>query len=314
MVVGAGFASGREIADYFLLFGDSWKIGIVFSGVLFFLVTAAIIGIVKRTGANSHQEFLLAVMGRKTAAFTEWVSGLFFFVMFFAMVSASGSAAEEMFGLDRRIGAAFTLVVSAIAIYKGMRALENISIALVPLLVAGIVAIGAKFGTTEAVGSGSPVMLSATIYVSYNTITAAAVAADGERTGSALLTGAVCGIAMTVMGYIIGRAVLFSNAVYAEIPFGAAAASLGGAYFFIYAFVFCSAVLTTAICDGMAAVAFAGKKLKIRKPLAVGLLMAAAVLLSPVSFSAFVSKIYPLFGFAGVIQLLSVLLFYIHGN
>ena len=36
MVVGAGFASGREITDYFLLYGERWKTGIAVSGALFF--------------------------------------------------------------------------------------------------------------------------------------------------------------------------------------------------------------------------------------------------------------------------------------
>ncbi|GFI62344.1 hypothetical protein IMSAG049_01526 [Clostridiales bacterium] len=314
MVVGAGFASGREIADYFLVFGENWKIGIAFSGLLFFLVIAATIGVVERTGAKSYKKYLLSIMGDRLAIFTEWVSGIFFFVMFFAMTAASGSAATEMFRIDSRIGIAFTLIVCASVIYKGMDALELISVALVPLLVAGIALIGAKCGTGEIVSApkcGS-VILSAVIYVSYNTITAASVTAySEEKQGNGLLTGALCGLAMTIMGYIIGYAVLSKGAIDAEIPFAFAAKALGGAYFFIYAIVFCSAVLTTAICDGVAAVAFVREKLKIGKGLAICMLIAAAAVFSVVRFSDFVSKIYPIFGFVGVLQLLSVFSFYI---
>lgn len=106
MVVGAGFASGREITDYFLIYGEKWKIGILLSSLMFFLISFAVTDIINRKKIKSYTEYLSVVIGGKTAVFTEWISGLFFFTMFFAMTAAAGSAAEEMFGVNYRVGVA----------------------------------------------------------------------------------------------------------------------------------------------------------------------------------------------------------------
>ena len=54
MVVGAGFASGREITDYFLLYGERWKTGIAVSGALFFVYTFAASYIIGKNSIKSY--------------------------------------------------------------------------------------------------------------------------------------------------------------------------------------------------------------------------------------------------------------------
>ena len=122
MAVGAGFASGREITDYFLKYGENWKLMVAFSGLLFFAVVIGADEIISKKKVKTYSEYLITVMGKKTAIFTEWVSGLFFFAMFFAMTSASGTAAEEMFGLDYTSGVLFTIALSFIVMVKGIKA------------------------------------------------------------------------------------------------------------------------------------------------------------------------------------------------
>lgn len=317
MVVGAGFASGREITDYFLMYGNRWRFGVIISGVLFFLLFAAVTDIINQNGICTYKDYLNTVMGEKQAVFTEWVSGLFFFAMFFAMTSAAGSAAGEMLGLDYKIGSAALLFICAVVMLKGMGAIESLSLLLVPLLSAGICIIGAKAGNGGNLNrSGGSAALSAVIYVSYNTISSASVIVQAEKSKSRLdgiITGLLCGAAMTLMGFAIGNAVLAGGeeAIGAELPFALVSKSLGRGYFFAYGAVFLASVLTTAICDGTAAVAFLEEKTHIGRIGAVIVLTASAAVFASVSFSDFVSKIYPIFGIAGVLQLLNTLLFYI---
>ncbi len=317
MVVGAGFASGREITDCFLRYGSGWRSGVIISGALFFLLFAATVDVINQNGICTYKEYLRTIMGERQAVFTEWVSGLFFFVMFFAMTSAAGSAAREMFGMDFKIGVGALLLVCAVVMVKGMSAIETISLLLVPLLATGIGIIGAKAGGGRDLDlKGGPVMLSAVIYVSYNTISSASVLVQAEKSKSrydGVITGLICGTAMTLMGIAIGNAVLSGGryAVGTELPFAFVSRSLGRDYFFAYGAVFLASVLTTAVCNGIAATAFLEEKTSIGHNASVGILIVLATVFSTVSFSDFVSKIYPLFGIAGVLQLLNTLLFYI---
>lgn len=148
--------------------------------------------------------------------------------MFFAMTAAAGSAAREIFGVNYWLGVAAILIVCAFIILHGMKAVEIVSIILVPLLILGITAIGVRAGdeTIEVVDKGGSIALSAFIYVSYNTITAASVIAQSDRVKNrydGIITGILCGAAMAFMGYIIGRTILSagSEVLNTEIPFAA---------------------------------------------------------------------------------------------
>ena len=312
MVVGAGFASGREITDYFLIYGEKWKIGILLSSLMFFLISFAVTDIINRKKIKSYTEYLSVVIGGKTAVFTEWISGLFFFTMFFAMAAAAGSAAEEMFGVNYRVGVAVSLIICAFVMSNGMGALEILSVVLVPALIIGIAAIGGKsVGNPRILADcGGSIVLSSIIYVSYNTISTASVIVQSEDAGGksdSLITGVICGAAMGFMGIVIGNAILSAsdNVINSQLPFSAVASSLGGIYNAVYTLVVIAAVFTTAVCNGIAAVAFAVEKIHINRRRAVTLLIASAAMFSVISFSDFVSKIYPLFGLAGVLQMLN---------
>ena len=312
MVVGAGFASGREITDYFLLYGERWKTGIAVSGALFFVYTFAASYIIGKNSIKSYGVYLDTIMGKRLAMFTEYVSGTFFAAMFYAMLSATGAVAEEMLSMPYIYGVIIMAAASAVIITGGMRAMEYISVIIVPILIAGICLIGAKSEPKIYIGgNGGSVVLSAVIYVSYNTITAAAIMVKEEKTGKAngIVTGILCAAAMTVMGYIIGNTILsFDNAYKSELPF-AAAANIKYGNMLLYGAIFIAAVLTTAVCNGSAAADFIVEKTGINKNVVVILLCAVSPIFSAVAFSDFVSKIYMLFGFIGVFQLLFTILY-----
>ena len=250
MVVGAGFASGREITDYFLLYGERWKTGIAVSGALFFVYTFAASYIIGKNSIKSYGGYLDTIMGKRLAMFTEYASGIFFAAMFYAMLSATGAVAEEMLSMPYIYGVIIMAAASAVIITGGMKAMEYISIIIVPILIAGICFIGAKSEPKIYIGgNGGSVVLSAVIYVSYNTITAAAIMVNDEKSSKAngIITGILCAAAMTAMGYMIGNTILsFDNAYKSELPF-AAAANIKYGNMLLYGAVFIAAVLTTEI-------------------------------------------------------------------
>ena len=316
MAVGAGFASGREITDYFLKYGENWKLMVAFSGLLFFAVVIGADEIISKKKVKTYSEYLITVMGKKTAIFTEWVSGLFFFAMFFAMTSASGTAAEEMFGLDYMSGVLFTLALSFIVMVKGIKAVETLSIVIVPFLMVGICIIGRKCGVAEI----SNIRLSggikaAVIYVSYNTISTASLMIQSERRKNktdSIILAAICGLTLTVMGIMIGNAILTTEGAFeAEFPFAAAARRFGGKVRCTYSLIFILSVLTTAICDAVAGVDFLKEKTGIGNLKASIIITIGGVVFSQIKFSEFVSTVYPLFGIAGIMQFLGTLLFLI---
>lgn len=63
-VVGAGFATGREIVEFFTRFGFIGLIGILFSGYIFISQGSKLMRISAKIGATSYQEFNIFLFGR----------------------------------------------------------------------------------------------------------------------------------------------------------------------------------------------------------------------------------------------------------
>ena len=99
-VIGAGFASGKEIYEFFIVFGNKWILGLITSGTIFSL---CLFGIIKIANGNKeisdYKSFMTCIMGKTAGRLMETVSGIFLFVLFFAMVPASGSLCEEAFSI-----------------------------------------------------------------------------------------------------------------------------------------------------------------------------------------------------------------------
>lgn len=311
MAVGAGFASGREVVDFFLIFGKEWRYGLLFGGILFLITACSVSFIVRKHNITAYSEYLQEVLGGRMADFTQLVSGLFFFIMFYAMISASGAAARQFFGIPYMAGTLIFILFCSIVLLNGIKAIENISIMLVPFLMLGImlIAFSSNGGGAElSTYTNGSVYISAIIYVSYNVIAAPAIIISSEKSKSIsedLITGILCGTAMIGMGLAVGEAIIsVPDAFLMDFPLAGVALSEGKMFKYCYMAVFLTAILTTAVCNGAAAADFACEKLNMRRKTAVCILLLTAFPLSFVSFTDFVSKIYPLFGFAGILQLI----------
>jgi len=58
-VVGAGFATGQEILQFFTCFGKIGMITILLSGVLFYIIAAAVMKAAADSGTYNYKDFIL---------------------------------------------------------------------------------------------------------------------------------------------------------------------------------------------------------------------------------------------------------------
>ena len=134
-VVGAGFASGRELVLFFLSFGDAWFLGVVFSALLFSVLGYGVLVTAKRSGASGYGGFLRGIMGRRLGRLMEIVSGLFLCVLFYAMTAATGAAFKEAFGISYITGVVLMLVLCFFVFLFETRGIVAVNALLSPLLI-----------------------------------------------------------------------------------------------------------------------------------------------------------------------------------
>lgn len=103
-VVGAGFATGKEIVEFFVRFGWIGLIGILISGVIFTGLGAKMMLISKRIEAESYQDMNRFLFG---VAASRYINIVMFFILLgvtSVMISGAGAIFEEQLGISKEYG------------------------------------------------------------------------------------------------------------------------------------------------------------------------------------------------------------------
>ncbi|WP_251553819.1 hypothetical protein [Neobacillus muris] len=134
-VVGAGFATGREIVEFFSRYGFFGFISILMSGFLFIILGSKLMRTAAQIGAKSYQEFNNYLFGR-------WAGSVINLLMLFmllgvcaVMLSGAGAVFEEQLEIPKNMGILLTIILSYIVMLLGTRGLFAVNAFVVPLMV-----------------------------------------------------------------------------------------------------------------------------------------------------------------------------------
>jgi uncharacterized membrane protein YkvI len=134
-VVGAGFATGKEIVEFFSRFGFFGLISILMCGYLLVMIGSKLMRISVQIGAKSYQEFNEFLFGK-------WIGmgiNLFMLVMLLGvcavMLSGAGAVFEEQLGLPKNLGIFLTIFLSILVMVVGTKGLFAVNTIVVPLMI-----------------------------------------------------------------------------------------------------------------------------------------------------------------------------------
>jgi uncharacterized membrane protein YkvI len=134
-VVGAGFATGKEIVEFFSRFGFFGFIGILMSGYLFIFFGSKLMRMAAHINAKSYQEFNSYLFGK-------WAGrGINFFMLFMllgvssVMLAGAGAVFDEQLGLPKNIGVFLTIFLSFLVMLVGTKGLFAVNTFVVPIMI-----------------------------------------------------------------------------------------------------------------------------------------------------------------------------------
>ena len=99
-VVGAGFASGQEILQFFGAFGAAGLFGVVISSVLFFFIGYSILILGRHLKATSHVDIVRYTNGPFFGSFIDIIITIFMFGGLAAMIAGAGAIFDEQFSIS----------------------------------------------------------------------------------------------------------------------------------------------------------------------------------------------------------------------
>ncbi|SDG78464.1 YkvI family membrane protein [Desulfosporosinus hippei] len=323
-VMGAGFASGQEIQQFFARFGYWGLVGVVLSSFLFSLLGWGMLDLQSRWKVTSYDGFFNYLLGPRLGSWADILVSILLFVGMLAMISGSGALFQEYFGFSRWLGILLTASVIALALWYRGEGVLWINSVLIPLKF--IFCLGIATVATLLAGSGgneptiilqNPIVsnwfISAILYVSFNVTLAMVVFAslgrDVQKAGARL--GALLGgIALGLFALAIGVSLLsFPDILGLEIPMVGIAGKLGDWPAFFYVVVLWLAMITAAVGNGFSLISRVVDSGRLNYGRATLALFVLLLPLAGVRFSHIVQIVYPLFGYLGLV-FLPVIMYY----
>jgi uncharacterized membrane protein YkvI len=309
-VVGAGFATGQEILQFFTRFGYWGALTIVLSTVFVWL-GAKMMLIASDISAKSYEDVNKALFGE---LFGRWVSHFMIIVLFgvnAVMLAGAGSIFNENWNISYQSGLLITLVGCYFLVRKGMSAILTINSIVVPVMLLFTVII--IMDTINTPGSNRWMLLtteyspfaawaSPFLYAAFNLSMSQAVLVPlgaEVRDRKIIVAGAwVGGIGigfMLLVGHI-ALSLYMPGIQQFAIPMGGIARELGQGVQLIYIFLIFSEIFTTLVADIYGLTLQLQERLKVSRTLITLAVLAVCYLASQIGFGPLLSTLYPLFG------------------
>ncbi|MCL1852877.1 MAG: hypothetical protein FWF88_07575 [Peptococcaceae bacterium] len=189
-MVGAGFASGQEIMQFFVFAGPAGLLGIIGACILFFYIGNLIMKMAFHARTPVYRDLIVKTFGRSGLfwAFDILISFSFFGVLV-VMTSGAGALFNEFLGLPFWVGGALVLMPTFVTVLLGRGAVIRAISVIVPLVLIGIALITIftlwqhPLSLREFIHSAEPqkavaqglVPVSAVLYAAYNILLTLAV-------------------------------------------------------------------------------------------------------------------------------------------
>ncbi len=316
-IVGAGFATGREIVEFFTQYGVSGLVGIGISGFLFIWLGTRIMIIANRIQAISYKEFNEYLFGRKIAFLVNALMLLVLIGVTSVMLSGAGAVFHEQLGISYQIGILVTSAFSIFVMTYGIKGLFSVNMFVVPIMIFFSVVLAVEVLITDASSLLSTPgfeslsfkwMISPFLYAAFNLAMAMPVLVplakemDNEKTlrwGGLIGGGALCLILFT--SHISLSAL--PNVESFEIPMAEVMKNFMAAFYWLYIVVIYGEIFTSVIGNLFGLERQLKNVIKLPSILIVFGILSIAYVISQLGYGSLISFLYPLFGYMSLILL-----------
>lgn len=306
-LIGAGFASGKEITTFFGCFGTFGYIAI-----LIFCITFAI-GIIYFSSIDKDSIPTPLLVAFNIAVFVSEV------ISITAMIAGLSSILSMLFISD--IPFYLSLVLIFMIIICGINGLTTTNLILIPVLFVSIIVFGIRGASSVnsfemAIVNSSSIykIMSLPLYIGFNLFSIFPIALEfgkkqnkKERTTSAILASTILLILMLCFCVTILN--IDSTSITSELPLVMYILKTSPSLIVMVITTLAIAITTTIISDGFVLRGLMMKRGENFANIAFGFLFIGAFCLSHFGFSAIVETLYPISGFIGLILIILVAIF-----
>ncbi|KMN23789.1 YkvI family membrane protein [Pseudomonas helleri] len=327
VIVGAGFASGRELMLMFVSFGVWGLVGAVISAAFFTFLGMALAGMGSRLQATSHKDVVYNLCGRFLGTFVDLMITFFMFAVTVVMLAGGGALLEQQFDIPAILGSIIVTVIVVAVVCLDVHKVIGVISAATPFLILTAVGV-ALYGVatrdlsfpelnqlaSEQEAGANHWLLGALLYVSYNIVAGVPIlaimggAAKTEKQAmmGGIIGGALLGLLMLVMS--LGLLSRLDSVADLPMPMLSIATEASPVLGLLMAVIIFCMILNTAVGT---LYSFCARVLPVgTHKFRLGSVAAGTIAFvgSLVGFISLVGQVYPLFGYLGFLLIGAVLI------
>lgn len=327
-VVGAGFATGQEILQFFNRFSVMGLVGIVIATIMFVVFGYIIMDLGKRFHSRSHEEIIKYSSGRILGTLIDFIITFFLFGSFTAMIAGTGALFTQQLNLPSSVGNILMAVITASTVMTGITGVINSISIVVPFLLTVVIStsiislFNSPLDVNDAVlNVGENLLISnwfmaAILYASYNIIISVAVLGplgSEAKDNKSIRNGAVLGglgLGLSAIMIYLALSWNITEIAHFEVPMLIIAGRISYTAQIAYAVVLIAEIYTTAVgaLYGFTSRITDIQSYPVKGRIFIVLITIAALLASQFGFSNIVRYLYPAVGYGGIIMLVCLII------
>lgn len=317
-LIGAGFASGREIYIFFGRYGEHGKIGIILTSILTGVIIYRVLELTKTYEINTYNKLLERINWKhaKLNKIINIIVNSFLLISFYIMIAGFSAYINQTYKIPTYISSIIFIIICYIIFKRSIQGVIKANEILVPFLVLLILYLGMKNipyiynkNTDTLINiKQSGWLVSSVLYASYNSIMLIPVLTsvrnyiDSKK--SIIKISIIGSIIIIVLAFIIYGLLLRGEFFVSELemPLIEITLQFGNIFKYIYAFVIIASIFTSAISAGYSFLQNVSKSTKSYNIILI-IICITGIGVSNIGFSNLVESLYPLFGILGLMQI-----------
>jgi uncharacterized membrane protein YkvI len=315
-VVGAGFATGREIVEFFSRFGIVGLIGVFMAGYILTYLGAKLMRIAAAIGAQSYEEMNVHLFGK---FFGRIINIMMLFMLLgvcAVMLSGAGAVFEEQLGLTKSLGIFVTIALSLAVMVVGLKGVFAVNTFVVPMMI--LFSLILFFLSVKLPGfieqvvfipyaeDGWKAVIGPFSYTALNLSLAQAVlvpvAAEIKDDNTVKWGGILGGIALTLILLSSHLTLIMLPGFETfEIPMAVVMKQLAAGLYWIFVLIVYGEIFTSVIGNIFGLERQIQKYIKLPSLLVVSFLFLICYFISLIDYGTLLSILYPVFGYISLI-------------
>lgn len=315
-IVGAGFATGQEIVQFYTRYGAMAAWTIALATALFIWIGTKILMMAADIGAVSYEDLNRILFGKNVGALVSAVTMVMLFGITTVMLAGAGSLFEEHLQLPYQIGLLVTLGLAYSVLTRGMQAILSVNSLVVPVMLAFAGSI--VWSAMHSPGAGNWLRLtsdystiriwsSPLLYVAFNLAMAQAVLVPMGATirdKIVLRWGGILGgvgIGLLLFACHFALSAQMPGVMQFEIPMGHLTSGFGGLMQLLYVMVIFGEIFTTFVANGYGLIVQIKQRTGFSQRMLVIVVLIGSFIISQIGFSKLLGTLYPLFGLLSIL-------------